>query len=685
MRIVVQVLPPAATRSGARASRSPAERPRRDIIVTALKRPEPLSTLPATARVLKGDRLSSASGISGTGDLARELPSLSISSLGPGRNRLFLRGIGDGPLNGFNQGSVAILLDEARLNYDAPDPDWALVDVHQVEVLEGPQGPLYGTGALGGIVKISTNRPDLSHFKGALKSGLSLSEEGDLSDSGTAMLNLPLLEGKAAIRAVGYLRSEAGWIDTSGGPRDANREQLGGGRLAIRWSPADRWTLDLAGALQNRRARDSQYVDGNLGALRRPERFAEPRDLDARLLILTIEGPIGPTQFTSITSLSRQEASASYDATPLAGELGMSGPTIVVDDRNYRLFDQETRIGNAERARFNWLVGISLIDARTRASILAGGAAGKQPLLLLNRRITEAALFADASYALSSAFSLGAGARIFSTRVDDDGRAANKEKMHGRHRIRGASDLTLTWRPAPGIAIFLRGATAYRPGGANVEPDAPQPQYQADELAGLELGSRVELSHSLSFSASLFASAWQHVQADVLLGNGLVATSNVGDGRNLGLESNIRLALGKGFTLAGAFIAQSAQLDAAGSAAAIGDRRLPAVSRFAARLKLEHRFRALRWEGHASLGVRYSGATHLSFDPLVDRRTPAHASADAIVKLSRAGWTAALAGENLTGSSADTFAFGNPYRVRASPQRTPMKPRTIGLSLTREF
>ncbi|MGE5600617.1 MAG: TonB-dependent receptor plug domain-containing protein, partial [Pseudomonadota bacterium] len=131
--------------------------------MTALKRPQLLTTLPGTVSVIFGDNLRSAAGLAGSDAIGHQLPSLTTSSLGPGLNRLFLRGIGDGPLNGFNQGSVAVLLDEARINYDAPDPDWALIDIDRVEVLEGPQGPLYGTGALGGIVKLSTTAPDLGH------------------------------------------------------------------------------------------------------------------------------------------------------------------------------------------------------------------------------------------------------------------------------------------------------------------------------------------------------------------------------------------------------------------------------------------------------------------------------------------------------------------------------------------
>ena len=661
------------------------EAPQPEIVVTALKRAKPLSTLPATAQVIRGDSLRAVSDLAGSDTISREIPSLTISSLGPGLSRLFLRGIGDGPLNGFNQGSVAVLLDEARLNYDAPDPDWALVDIDQVEVLEGPQGPLYGTGALGGIVKLSTKRPDLSRAAVQLTAGLSLTQESGISNRQSVVLNLPLASDRLAIRAVGYRAEKDGWIDNIGGPSNSNREQLAGGRLAIRWMPSQQWTVDLTGAIQSRTTRDSQYVDGDFGPLERPNRLREPRDLDAKAGIVTIRGPVGSLEVTSITSLSRQEAAATYDATPLAETLGTNGITKVLDDRNYRLFDQEVRIQNPHPGQVEWLAGLSLIRASTDAEISAKDSTTGVSLLTLKSSVDEAAAFAEASTKITHNLTVGGGARLFTIGTDDEGEEAQAGLMRSRRSVRAAGDASIAWTPAASTTVFLHASTGYRPGGTNIQPDATQRVFEADELASVELGLRSKIGDAVLVDATLYGARWQHVQTDELLSNGLIATRNAGNARNLGVEGNVHWTIAPQFILTGGLMFQSAQLELFSEADGVEDPRLPAVPELAARVKLERGFSWIGWDGLASLGFRYTGATHLSFDPALDRRTGGHSAADASMSLSRDGWTATVVAENLTNSTEDTFAFGNPYRVRAEPQRTPMRPRTVGISLSRSF
>jgi iron complex outermembrane recepter protein len=139
----VRPMPPLST---------PVESVMQDIVVTAAKRSEPLETTPIDFAVVDHLAVTRFSDLPGSASVASLDTGLTLSNLGPGRNRAFLRGISDNPFNGQTQSTVATLIDGARVTFNAPDPDLRLMDVDRVELLKGPQGPLYGTGAIGGRV-----------------------------------------------------------------------------------------------------------------------------------------------------------------------------------------------------------------------------------------------------------------------------------------------------------------------------------------------------------------------------------------------------------------------------------------------------------------------------------------------------------------------------------------------------
>ena len=99
-------------------------------------------------------------GIRGADALEARSVGFSSTHLGSGRNKLFIRGIADSSFSGPTQSPVGVYFDDVRTGYNGADPDLKLVDMHSVEILEGPQGTLYGSGALGGIVLLRPNKPD---------------------------------------------------------------------------------------------------------------------------------------------------------------------------------------------------------------------------------------------------------------------------------------------------------------------------------------------------------------------------------------------------------------------------------------------------------------------------------------------------------------------------------------------
>ncbi len=145
-------------------------------------------TISAASRIVDTGTIRPGRLIHGSQALVEAVPILSSTHLGPGRNKLFIRGVADSSFNGPTQATVGQYLGEVRLNYNAPDPELALVDVASVEVLEGPQGALYGAGSLGGIVRLVPVAPDLSHASLDIAGGGALQAHGAPSGDVSAIV-----------------------------------------------------------------------------------------------------------------------------------------------------------------------------------------------------------------------------------------------------------------------------------------------------------------------------------------------------------------------------------------------------------------------------------------------------------------------------------------------------------------
>jgi len=116
--------------------------------VTATKRVRDPRQLAVSITAVGGGDLK-ATGASDAAEGAAQLDILS-TNLGPGRDKLLLRGLSDGAYTGRARSTVATYLDDLPINYNAPDPDLRLVDVERVEIARGPQSTLFGAGFLSG-------------------------------------------------------------------------------------------------------------------------------------------------------------------------------------------------------------------------------------------------------------------------------------------------------------------------------------------------------------------------------------------------------------------------------------------------------------------------------------------------------------------------------------------------------
>ncbi|HEY8052519.1 MAG: TonB-dependent receptor [Steroidobacterales bacterium] len=188
------------------------------IIVTAEKRSESLEKVPLSIVAYTGTTLAE-SGVQDFSELAARVPGMTLNSAGPGRSSYSIRGIasigGNAPTTGFYVDETPILPSGGDGANATVDPD--LFDLARVEVLRGPQGTLYGASSMGGTVRLITNQPDLARTAGTVRLEGSDTQHGGGNVRLDAMLNLPLVEDRAALRLVGTYKDFSGFIDRETG------------------------------------------------------------------------------------------------------------------------------------------------------------------------------------------------------------------------------------------------------------------------------------------------------------------------------------------------------------------------------------------------------------------------------------------------------------------------------------
>src|SRR6202011_714767 len=86
-------------------------------------------------------------------------------------------------------------------------------DLERIEILEGPQGTLFGVGAQAGVVRYITNKPKLNVTEAMVNAGYARTAHGAESSNLHATLNIPLIADKLAVRGVIYNEKRGGYIN----------------------------------------------------------------------------------------------------------------------------------------------------------------------------------------------------------------------------------------------------------------------------------------------------------------------------------------------------------------------------------------------------------------------------------------------------------------------------------------
>ncbi|GMU69906.1 MAG: TonB-dependent receptor [Steroidobacteraceae bacterium] len=363
-----------------------------EVVVTAQKRSESLQDVPFSVVAVTSENMQ-RSGSSNIVDLARNVPGLAITDLGPGQSQVAIRGISAGQVVRDQAGvkeSVGIYLDESPISVALFTPDLDLFDLERFEVLRGPQGTLFGAGSSSGTVRYITAQPKLGTMEGALQLGGHEGTDSDFGGSIKAAVNLPLGD-KVALRATGYYDELAGFIDSyypgRGVRRDVNGGEKTGGRLALLFAPNDSLRItprlvyqkletdgfprvDVYSILGNPYTTSEPPVDpGERGQV---TQLREGLDDDFTLADLTIDYDFGGATLTSVSSYTDREVKVTRDASQLTGsvtfdltfgqpsgyfpeEVRLDSP--LIDTTKLEAFSQELRLASNGDGQFRWLIG----------------------------------------------------------------------------------------------------------------------------------------------------------------------------------------------------------------------------------------------------------------------------------------------------------------------------------------
>lgn len=701
------------------------------VVVTANRRSERLQDVPMAVSALDGYELERTSA-QGFADYAAQVPGLNIVSIGPGQTQLVLRGVTSGAntpnatvgtyIDGIPYGSSTIYTDGSVLT---PDIDPA--DVERIEVLRGPQGTLYGSNTLGGVVNFITTKPDSTAFSGRVSVGGSKVSGGDSGLNVHGMVNLPLLKDELALRVNAYSRKDPGYTDNvATGQKNVDDVKVRGGRAQLLWTPADDFSLRLSALAQNlggdALANTGTDVDPYTlkpiyGDLRQSHPPGTGRfDVHYRLYSVDVDADFGWSKLISSTSYSTLARASNQDVTLAFGPL--LGPTLGLPNTGFSIdntvalgkFTQDLRLQSPEDQTLEWRVGvfytrehtsnlqdIRLFDASTGTPIdfpltLAHIAAG--PAVF-----TEWAGYGDVTWHVTPQLSILLGARYSSDKTTYSQRGEGLLAGDTDFTTKGSDNATTflvnpSYKFNPNLMMYARVASGFRPGGPNigVPPGLGAPRtFEPDKLVSYELGLKsTMLENRMTFDVAAFYIDWTKIQLTSFEG-GFSFMGNGGKAKSQGVEASWQYAAVRGLMLSANASWTDAELSADTPPGIYGFKgdRLPWVPEWNANLSMDYDFpMAGDWSGFVGASYRFIGERKTDFQVVPGPRfnVPGYHGVDLRAGVYYLNWTFKAYVKNLGNergiaamSSETTDPTGSPFSANY------VTPRTVGVTVGISF
>lgn len=671
-----------------------------EIVVTASKTDLPHSRFAGVATRMDGGDLAFG-GERGTDSILSRMATVSSTHLGAGRNKLFIRGIADSSFTGPTQATVGQYLGDIRLTYNAPDPDLRLYDIDDVEVLEGPQGTLYGAGSLGGIIRIVPNAPNPDRIELQASAGATATQHGDPGGDIGAIVNLPVGAGGHALRLTGYMISDGGYIDNPlRGQRDVNRVHIAGGRGTFRLDAGDGWKVDVGGVYQRITSDDAQYADRDAPPLTRSSLVEQGARARYGMASVVVMKDWGGLRLQSSSAYVGHRLSERFDA-----GTAEEPPRILDQYNRTRMVVSETRLSRPFHDGFGWVIGASFVDNRTRQRREYGTIALRAPLTGVTNDIREITGYGEVTAEMRPGFVASGGLRVSHARLGGMGEdvpfaiaAAGRAVTAHRSETDLLPSFSLLVRPLAGVSLYARYQEGFRPGGLAIESQFVR-RFDNDHVQTWEAGARYGDRGATPFDASLSVShtRWRDIQADFIDASGFPSTANIGDGRITSISGALAVRPMAGLSIDLGAVYNHSRVDhlsptivmalgasrpadiAPDELARLG--RIPNVAGHAARASIDYSMIAgdelLRINGW----VQYIGSSRLGIGPVLGESQGDYVDTGLAMRLGDERRGVSLTFTNLLDERGNRFALGTPF-VEGSPGfLTPLRPRTVRIGV----
>jgi outer membrane receptor protein involved in Fe transport len=428
-----------------------------EIVVTATRRETTVQNTPISITAVTGADIE-ARGLSDFNSVAQSVPGIAMLSAGPGQTQYEIRGL---PPTGGVSATVGFYLDDTPLTAPAGslngfvtiDPN--LYDLNRVEILRGPQGTLYGSGSMGGTIRLIPNAPDLAGFDASGESILSGTRGGGFNHAENAMVNLPL-GNTAALRIVGSQSHDSGWISriviangddpvptdkgtvrgsVAAAPvaadyKGVNDSDLTGVRISLLWKPTEELSITPSYFYQKITLDGTSDIDSNPGtnAHYQPFDIAEPFSDRFNIGSFNVKYHTDWFDVNSTTSYwtrdqfqqldSSQDLQFAFGFPSFYTSQGGLGAVTTYNYTTSKQTSEEIRLTSSTNSDLNWQVGYFYSDFKSsyNQAILAPGAVPSFGLSNLYTQIEptqiiQQALFGELSYQLTSQLKATVGLR----------------------------------------------------------------------------------------------------------------------------------------------------------------------------------------------------------------------------------------------------------------------------------